>query len=193
MDIQQIFLIVSSILAGISPIIYAYEILKGKAQPHRTTRLVLLIITALAFSSLIAQNNKVAVWLAGVDLVQSTIIFILSLKYGEGKWAKMDFLCLGIAGIGILVWQITSNPLLGLYAAILADFTGISPTLVKTYKRPESESWIYFFIGSIACAFNLAATKEFTIQNISYPLYLMLINLTIVLLVLRPKLKINDR
>ncbi len=188
MDIQQVFLIVSSVLALISPLVYTYEIVKGKAQPHRTTRLVLLVITVLAFSSLIAQHNHVAVWLAGVDLVQSTLIFILSFKYGVGNWSKMDFLCLGIAAVGIIIWQVTSNPVLALYAAILADFTGISPTLAKTFKRPESESWIYFFIGAIACAFNLAATKIFSIENISYPVYLLLINLTIVLLVFRPKL-----
>lgn len=193
MNIKQIFLIVSTVLATIAPFFYAYEILNKKAQPHRTTRFVLLVITTLSFASLFAQHNRVAVWLAGVDVIGSLAIFILSLKFGMGNWTKMDLLCLFIAAVGISIWKITSNPFLALYSAILADFTGVVPTLIKTFKLPDSESALYFTIGGIACLFNLLAAKDFTIQNISYPLYLVLINLFIVFLAIRPKLFFNRK
>ena len=43
-----IFIFISSTLALISPVIYAKAIVKGKARPHRTTRLVLLFIAVIA-------------------------------------------------------------------------------------------------------------------------------------------------
>ena len=55
-----------------------------------------------------------------------------------------------ITGIGIIVWQITKNPLTGLAASILADLAGTRPTVTKTRKRPESETRLYYGIDMVA-------------------------------------------
>ena len=187
MDIQQIFLIASSILAFCSPAFYVWDILKGKAQPHRTTRLVILIITALSTAALLAQHNTTAVWLAGIGLFQSTIIFALSLKYGVGGSDKLDMVCLVIAAFGIAIWKITNDPVLALYASIAADFTGFFPTLVKTFRFPKTESLLYFLVNLLAVGFNVLAMKVFDLQNVSYPLYLFLANLAMVVFMVRKK------
>lgn len=185
---STLFIIISSILALISPLIYARAILRGEAKPHRTTRLVLLIITSLATLSLFAQGDRVALYLAGVSTVQSVIVFILSIKYGMGGWEKIDLLCLGIALLGIVLWQTTKDASLALYMSILADLTGMVPALIKTYKHPETEVWSFFLLDVFAATFSLLAVKSWTIQQFSYPLYLILINLAMVLLILRPRL-----
>lgn len=179
------FIIISTVIALISPIIYAKAIFKGEAKPHRTTRFVLLTITALSTLTLFAQHDTVAIWLAGVSTVQAIFIFILSLKYGMGGYAKSDIVCLIVAVVGILLWQITDNPALGLYFAILADFTGMVPTLLKTYKLPHTEIYLFFLLDVFAGFFSLMAVKQWTTAEVSFPLYIMLINLTMVLLVLR--------
>jgi hypothetical protein len=187
MQIKTLSLIISAVLPLISPIVYSKAILKGDAKPHRTTRFVLLLINALATASLFAQHNNVAIWLAGVSLLQSMIIFVLSVKHGIGGWAKTDLLCLFIALIGIIAWQTTKHPLLALYCAILADFTGMVPTIFKTYLHPDTEVWEFFIIDVFAGAFNILALKTYSLSDFSYPLYIILINLLIFILVLRPK------
>src|SRR5260221_8402391 len=154
---KPIFIIISSLLALISPIIYVRAILKGEAKPHRTTRLTILITTVLATASLFVQHDTVAIWLAGVSAFQAIVIFTLSIKYGMGGWAKSDLLCLGIALAGIILWQTTKNPVIALYASIAADFTGMVPTLLKTYHFPKTEIWTFFAIDTLAAAFNLFA------------------------------------
>lgn len=185
---QTIFIIISSLLALISPLVYARAILKGEAKPHRTTRLILLLITSLATASLLAQHDRVAVWLAGISTLQSILIFILSLKRGMGGWGRSDLICLAIALLGIFLWQTTKNPALALYASIAADFTGMVPALIKTYRFPETEIWSFYFLDIFAAGFSLLAVQSFIPQQFSYQLYLMVINLVMVLLVLRPKL-----
>jgi len=184
---KQYFIIISSLLALISPLVYSQAILKAKAKPHRTTRLVLLLITSLTTASLLAQKDQVAVYLAAVSAFQSIIIFILSLKWGMGGWAKTDIICLIIAILGILLWKTTNNPTLALYSAIAADFTGMAPAIIKTYKFPETEVWTFFFLDTIAAGFSILALKSFSLQESSYPIYIMLINFTMVLLIIRPK------
>jgi hypothetical protein len=176
--------IISAILALVSPLIYARAILRGDARPHRTTRFVLLLITILTFASLLAQHNHQAIWLAGASAIQAVFIFGLSIKHGMGGKDKSDVICLIIALIGIVLWRITKQPVLALYFAILADFTGMIPALIKTYRRPETEIWSYFAIDIVAGLLTLIASKEWTVQAVSYGLYIMVINMLMVGIIL---------
>lgn len=183
---MNVYIIISSILALISPIIYSKAILKGEAKPHRTTRLVLLIITSLTTASLFAQHDQVAIWLAGVSTLQSILIFILSIKRGMGGWAKTDIICLIVAMIGIILWKVTQNPVIALYFAIGADFTGMVPALIKTYWFPHTEVWTFYLLDVFAAGFSLMAVLNWSVQEYSYPVYIALINLVMVLLIIRP-------
>lgn len=184
---KETFIAISSILALISPVIYARAILKGEAKPHRTTRFVLLLITALSTASLFAAGDRVAVWLAGVSTLQAILIFGLSIKYGMGGWAKIDLACLFVALFGIYLWKTTSNPVLALYSAIAADFTGMIPALIKTYHFPKTEIWAFYLLDVFAGGFSLLALNNWNLQDYSYPFYIMVINLVMVLLIIRPK------
>lgn len=188
---QTIFIIISSFLALISPLVYTRAILKGDAKPHRTTRFVLLLITTLTTASLFAQHNQVAIWLAGVSTLQSIIVFALSIKYGMGGWETADLVCLFIALFGIFLWKTTSNPVLALYCAILADFTGMIPALIKTYFHPETEVWSFYLLDVFAAGFSLLAIQIWLPQEVSYPIYILLINLIMVFLIVRKKLFYN--
>ena len=188
-SLQTFFIIISCILALISPIVYSIAIMQGKAKPHRTTRLVLLLITSLTTASLFAQHNQVAIYLAAVSTLQSIIIFILSIKRGMGGWAKTDIFCLMLAILGIILWQTTKNPVIALYFAIIADFTGMIPAIIKTYRWPKTEVWTFFLLDVFAAIFSLLALKKWTIVEYSYPLYIMLINLIMVILIIAPRSK----
>ncbi len=183
----SIFIIISSVLALVSPVVYSVAILRGEAKPHRTTRLVLLIITSLTTASLFAQGNRVAIYLAGVSTIQSIVVFVLSIKHGMGGWAKSDIICLIFALIGIVLWQITKNPVIALYFAIGADFIGMIPALIKTYHFPKTEIWLFFGLDVLASIFSLLALKNWTLQEFSYPVYIMLINSLMVFLIIRPQ------
>ena len=184
---NSVFIALSTLLPIISPIVYTKAILRGHAKPHRTTRFVLLLITSLTTASLFAQHNTVAIWLAGVSTLQSILIFGLSIRYGMGGWTKTDILCLIIAIVGIMLWQTTNQPELGLYASITADFTGMIPALIKTYHHPDTEIVSFYLLDVFAAFFNMLAITVWTLQQFSYPIYIMIINLIMVSLILRKK------
>lgn len=183
---KSVFIGISSVLALISPLIYARAIIRGEAKPHRTTRFVLLLITSLTTASLFAQHNTVAIWLAGASTIQSIVIFILSIKHGMEGWTKTDLVCFVIAIAGIILWQTTSDPTIALYAAIVADATGMVPALIKTYHLPKTEIWTFYLLDVFAAGFNLLAITAWTVQEVSYPVYIMLINALMVFLIVRP-------
>lgn len=170
------FLLLSILLPLLSPIPYILSILRGEAKPHRTTRLVILTTTCLSTLSLLAQHDQTALWLSLVSTLQAIVTFSLSIRYGIGGWTRRDITCLAVAGIGILAWQTTQNPAIAVYFAVLADFIGMVPTIIKTYHLPKTELWYFFAIDTLAGIFNLLAMKQYTIQAVIFPLYIVCIN-----------------
>ncbi len=181
---RQTLIVISTVLVLASPVVYINSILHGQTHPHRTTRFVLMVITVLSALSLFAGTKGAAFWLAFASAVQGTVIFILSLKRGMGGWAKLDIICLAIALTGVILWQSSGRPIIGLYASIIADFVGCVPMLVKTYKLPETENWMFFAMDTIASILTLAALSSFTLYTLGYPIYIFLINGATVMLIL---------
>lgn len=184
---HTILIALSVVLASIANIVYAIAILKGEAKPHRTTRFVVLLIEGLTLATLYAQGNTTAIWLSGIYVLCSLLIFALSIKHGMGGWEKSDLLCLGIAMLGIVFWKLTDNPLLGLFFSIAADFSGCVPALIKTYKYPKTEVWTFYGIGLVAIVFNMLAIEHWTIGEYIYPVYIALINIIMIFFILRRK------
>lgn len=183
------FILILSIIIEVSAyLVFIRAILKREARPHRTTRFVLLILANLAAFSLLAQGSYIPLWIAGIYAFFAWIIFILSFKYGMGGWSKADILCLIIAIIGIVLWRITEDPFLALCASIFADFIGMVPTLLKSYHKPETETWHFYFLAGLGALLNLFAIKTFVLQQYIFPLYIVLINIVTISLLLRKRL-----
>lgn len=179
----------SNILVFSSYLIYEWAMVKGKAKPHRTTRFVLFLITTLGFLSLYAQGDRVVVWFLGICSIQSLVMLIMSLKYGMGGWAKIDIMCLIIALSGIVLWKVTDNPALGLYAAVTADLFGMVPALIKTYKLPDTEFWLSYVFDLSSITLTGLAIRNGGFNDYLYPVYLLLVNGIMMILIFRNNFK----
>lgn len=157
---QTILLIISTILVTVGPITYAVSIARGKTKPHRMTRFILLFVLTLNFVSILAAHgNTGAKVFAGISFAQSAIIFLMSMWKGMGGTAKTDWICFGIAVLGIVGWKVTGDPIIGVWFSILADLAAYIPAFIKTWKYPHTESvWYYLFAG-VAAFLSLIAYK----------------------------------
>jgi hypothetical protein len=181
---QDVFLVISTIIGLITPIIGIRAVLRGEYKPHRITRLVLLIVTVLFVTTLIAQNDRTALYLALAQVIGSIGIFILSIKYGVGGTSKMDAVVFIGAMASLVIWKTTNDAALGLYASILTDLIGFSPTIIKAWKDHTSEEWKFYACDVLASFFNLLALKSLLFNEVVFPVYIFLINLLITLILL---------
>ncbi len=180
---RSVLISMSSILALISYIVYVVAIVRGDARPHRTTRFCTALITVLAMASLFAQGSTSAVWLSVVFAGGSCIIFALSLWRGMGGWSASDILCLLTSVAGVLFWNVTNDPLLGLIFFIGADFVGQLPMLFKTYRLPHTEVWTFYFLDVMAALCTLAAAGQWSASEVAYPLYVVALDASIIYLI----------
>lgn len=184
---QYVLIILSNAIVLLAYLVYIWSIFHGTTRPHRTTRFVLMLITILGASALWAETDRVVFWLISMMALNSVILFFISLKYGVGGWAKTDILCLLIALTGIITWKLTSNPALGLYSAVVADFAGMMPTVIKTYRLPKSEYSLWFLLDMVSVLLILIALPHWEFIVVLYPLYLLIINTILFILTQWPK------
>jgi hypothetical protein len=179
--------IIAGILAIGGYIPYIYSILAGKTRPNRATWFIWTIVGGLLAFSYIAEGDQNSIWLPLGYFLGPLMVAILSLRYGYAEWTRLDTFCIIAAAISIVPWILSDNATMTLLINLAIDSTGAIPTLVKTYREPETEdltAWMIFFIANTLQLFaismwNLAAL---------YPVYLFLLAGSIVLFICKGKL-----
>lgn len=70
-------------------------------------------------------------------------IAIYSVIRRVGVWSSSvyDFVFFGMGILGLVLWQLLDAPIIVLILAIIADLSFGIPTIIKTYKNPESGSY----------------------------------------------------
>lgn len=85
-----------------------------------------------------------------------------------GGTSVFDWICLVIAMAGVAAWQLTSNPILGVWFAVIADLVAYLPAFAKTWRHPHTESpWLYILSGTASflglIAYKISAVSAFQI------------------------------
>lgn len=180
---QELLVILAGAIALGGYVPYAFDIVKGRAQPSRSARFMfmfLLLVTILQQTAV--QSGSLIAFTAG-ELIGSVTILVLAIKYGVGGLARLDLACYGLLVVDVVVWLSTGNALIALHLSVLADLIAFTPTLVKTWHQPKSETALFFISGIAAPALNILATGRYNYAVLLFPVYLALANLAEVLLI----------
>jgi hypothetical protein len=162
------YAILSGVIVLIGAPFYAIDIFKGKTKPERTTWFIWSVLGVIAFFSQKALHAHWSLVYAGIDAIGSLIVFALSLKYGVGGWSWLDRFALSVAAIGVAISLIVH----ALFGVILADGVGAVLTILKTYRKPDSETSITWFGVGTSALFGALSVGHFRPALLLYPLYL---------------------
>ena len=186
-EVNAIFSTIAGLVLLLSYVPYGNDIAKGNVQPARSARLMFVLLLLVAF---LQQHSLGSGWILFItlgELVGSVAIFGLAIKYGIGGLSRLDLACYMLLLLTLLIWGITDNALIALHATIATDFVAFVPTLVKTWRQPQSETALFFVVGAIAPLVGLVALHDYQYEIIAFPLYLALANAFEVVLICRHK------
>jgi hypothetical protein len=174
---------------------YLRAVTRGETLPSRTTW---LIWTPLAWLT-VASSVEAGAGATLVKLVASalgvTTIAALALFRGTGGRTGSDFACLALTGVGVGLWFLLDDPVLGLAMFMIADIAGAAPTLRDTWHDPRKERPEPWLLGLAGSAVNLtlvdpsswtAGVDGFSIWG--FPIYLTALNAAILMLIVRRQL-----
>ncbi len=163
---------------------YVWSVLKGRTKPSRASWLIWSVLGVSILASYHSSGATDTIWIPIIYAIMPILIFLLSLKYGVGGYAKLDIVCLIGAAVGLIAWKLTDSPQTALFINIFIDGLGFIPTFKKTYVDPNSESRLAWIIGASATIVNLFAINSWDLDIALYPIYLALFNSIVVVLLL---------
>lgn len=166
---------------------YIYAIVRGTTKPNKATWWILTLVGSMIAASYFASGGRNAIWIAISYVVGPLLVAILSLRYGEGGWSKLDKVCLAGTVVSFFVWIFLNSPFLALLVNIFIDFLGLLPTVKKSYLRPWTEDRFAWTLTVAACVLNLFALENWGPEISLYPIYLVVINGIVAIFLFRKK------
>lgn len=179
-----IFGYISALLSILMVVPYIKDIFLLKTKPERASWFIWTVLGCIAFFSQFAKGATDSLWLTAGQTFAVFIIVILSIKYGVGGFTKRDMRALIGAGIGLILWYITSEPAWALFFVIIIDSIGTSLTAVKAYSDPASETLSTWIMSGTSGIFGTLAVGALNPILLAYPLYIVVANYTIVICIL---------
>ncbi|WP_165206591.1 hypothetical protein [Weissella sagaensis] len=167
---------------------YLIATIQGRVQPNKVTWLLWAIAPLISVGATITDTGInwaiLPVFMAGF---MPLLVFITSMFNRDAYWqlTTLDYLCGVVAILALIVWLATSNPILAIIFSTISDAIAALPTLRKAWIRPSSEAPIYYVGGIISTTTGiLAATTHWSFSNVAFTIYLLLLDITLVIIIL---------
>lgn len=156
---------------------YVVHTIQGKTKPNRVTWFLWALAPLIAFSAMIGEGvafkPALMTFMVGFGPL---MVFIASFVNRKSVWkiSRFDLVCGALSLIGIGLWAITREGNLAILFSVLADGLALLPTLVKSWREPETESYLVFMNGAISAGITLLVIKTYDFQHLAFPVYIFL-------------------
>jgi hypothetical protein len=190
MSIEHFLVLCSIALTLIAARAYIQETLQGKTKPNRVTWLLWAIIPMIStVAALQAHANVWAtlrIFLAGF---LPLIVFLASFVNKQSFWkvTLFDGICGAFSILTIAVWIALDSPRMAILLSVIADGIALLPTLIKAWKRPDTETGRFYVINLIALFFIVPSIPVWNIENSAFQIYLFVANIVLIVAIYRKK------
>ncbi len=191
LDYKIILWVITFCMAIWGYIIYIMDMFKWKTKPHLFSWIIFLILGTISF--LIQYNDWAgpgawgALWAALIAL----IITALAFKYGDKHITKGDTVSFTLALISIIFYLILPDPTYSLLLVMFIIGLAFYPTFRKSWNKPSEETFMTYVLAWSRYFISIFAIYHFSFLTLTYPIYLVIINISFITMVLIRKRQLN--
>lgn len=169
---------------------YLKDIFYGQTKPNLVSWVLWALIPFLGFFFTIkagAGLSALPIFIAGFGPL---VIIIVSLFRKNSIWkiSKLDITCGALALLSLLFYVFIHNLAISIIFAMLSDGLAAIPTLVKSWKFPETETTGPYLSGFLNNILGLFIIKNWIFSIYAFNIYFILINIVIVFFIYRKKI-----
>lgn len=177
------FLIIAVMLRVMGGISYVRATLRGRARPNLVSWGLWSLTGLIAFVAQLTHNAGPEAIVTLAIALGPLAVCIAAVYKGahRTKLTQLDIWSLGLAIMGIGLWLVSKDPLMALAMSIVADLFSNIPTLVKCYRKPESEHSYTYGISIVGMAVTLLTVTDWHLIHWLFPAYILAINATLFL------------
>ena len=175
-------------LAG--AISYIKETLKGNTKPNKVSWLLWSVAPLIATFAAISDGVRWSVLPVFMSGFPPLLVLLASFVNKKSYWKleKFDYLCGLCSVLALVLWGITKEPVIAIIFAIASDAFAAIPTLMKSWKYPETETVDVYAAGLFGSLTIFAAVKMWSFTEVAFPVYLVMVNSSLVISILRKRI-----
>jgi hypothetical protein len=162
---------------------YVKDMYQGQTRPNLVTWFLWTLAPMIAFAAQIQAGVGATAVLTFMVGFCPLVVFVAGIKRGNFRPSRFDLMCGGSSLAAILLWQLTGNGALAVILSIAADGLAASPTILKAYRDPRSESPFLFLLFAMSAAITLLTIKTWDIQNSGFSMYIFALYVLLFILV----------
>jgi hypothetical protein len=98
----------------------------------------------------------------------------MAIKHGVKKYTGFDITCQLLAVFGIIVWQLSDNPSLGVIFALVVFIIASLPTWHHAWLQPYAETWQGFAIGAFGSLMTIVIVTQISFIALAFPVTITL-------------------
>lgn len=161
---------------------YIRDTLRGETKPNRVTWLMWSVAPMIATVAALSKGVGWAVLPVFMAGFGPLLVFIASFVNPKSYWklGTLDYVCGFLSTLALVLWAITNEANIAIVFAIASDGLAAFPTLIKSWKHPESESVIAYTTGLFNALTSFAAIKLWGFSELAFPIYLVIANSSLI-------------
>lgn len=179
--LPEYIIFLAVLLNFVGHLLYMLSIIKGHAKPNLVSwffwTIAPLIGVFFQFKAG-AGLSMLPIFIAGFG---SLIIMITAILTKNGYWkiTKFDIYCGIFSALALVFYIFTHNLGISIFFAILSDALASVPTVIKTWKFPETETWGPYFFPIFSNVAGLMMITDWSFSIYSFGIYFLLLDATI--------------
>src|SRR3990167_11436290 len=171
------FVIVGAVIGFFGGISYLIDTLKGKTKPNKVTWFLWSLAPLIAFSAELSKGVGIQSLMTFMVGFSPLLIFLASFVNKKSYWqlGKFDYLLGALSLTGLILWFILGEGNYAIFFGILADFLAAIPTLVKSFKFPETENYWIFLAYFISSGLTILTIDVWDFAHYGFPVYIFVL------------------
>jgi hypothetical protein len=170
---------------------YIKETIAGRTKPNKVTWLLWAIAPMIGTFAAISSGVSWAILPVFMAGFSPLLVFIVSFWNKKSYWklSKIDYGCGILSVLALILWAITKQPLVAISFAIMSDGLAALPTVIKTWKQPETEHPTIFAATVFSSILGIIIAKSIRFEEIGFQIYLIFICTLLVFLIYRKQIR----
>ncbi len=167
---------------------YIRSILRGQTIPNKVGWFIWMLAPLVSSFIILEYGGGLSAIPVFMSWIIPLMVLLVSFKIKTKiKISLVDMICFFSALVAMYLWLHVNNIYWATIFAIIADGLGFIPTIIKSWRNPETERPWPYMSGIFSAGISLLTLKQYDFHLYGFPAYLILGNLILVLVILRKK------
>lgn len=170
---------------------YVVETIKGRTKPNRVSWFLWALAPLIAFSAQRTEGVGVSSVMTFMVGFSPLVIFLASFVNRNAYWqvTRLDIVCGVVSLVALGLWLLTRTGTVAIALSIAADALAAVPTILKSWKQPETEDYRIYLYAIVSAVITLLTVRSWDFATCGFPVYILLLGGLLTIVIAFPKFR----